>query len=121
MGLMVTLRVEGWRAGASSTRVLMPCQLSPLLDSPTPVAFSLVLRSRYWCTAGTYVTLVGSVFLVPFLYLMGWSPSQQLSSFPRIPESRGYRKLLENRGKPRLWERYGSVEARALAGTYLVL
>lgn len=47
------------------------------------------------------VTLVGDVFLVPFLYLMGWSPSQQLSSLPRIPESRGYRKLLEDRGKPR--------------------
>lgn len=67
------------------------------------------------------MTLVGTVFLVPFLYLTGWNPSQQLSSFPRIPESRGYRKILGNRRKPRLWERYGSVEAMALAGTYLVL
>lgn len=67
------------------------------------------------------MTRIGSVFLAPFLYLMGWSLSQQLSSFPRIPENRGYMELLENRGSPRLGERYGSMEAAALAGTYLVL
>lgn len=75
---MVTLQVEG---GEQGHPLHVPCQFSPLVASPTPVAFSLVLRSGHWCTAGTYVTLVGSVFLVPFLYLMhGARPSSSLPS-----------------------------------------
>lgn len=124
---MLTLQTEGQEAGASCTHVPMPCQLSPLVDGPPTVAFGLVHRSGPWCTAGPYATLVGSVFPVPFRYLVGWSPSQQLSSPPRIPEGGGYMKLLyrsfpRTEESPELGSSMGlSTKAAALAGTYLVL